>query len=164
MHPRCKEIVEIVRPICDMIRLNTNGVKLDPDLSKYGIEPGDSVVNSMKKTERHSFDPVCMAPRDVIEIEPKEYHKGCYVPRKCGFGYSPSGQYFVCGCGGAIDRVFGLHSGFDRLSDLLDDDKRNEQFEMLCSLCGRFLSRNHDFSMVTEDAFSKSWLEMVKNR
>ncbi len=166
LYPYLRQAIAMVRPICKRLRIVTNGT-IPFKAEDYGLRDGDSMENTHKHDVHQDFDPINMAPVDFLgELDPREYHKGCWVEQGrgdgCGFGYSPRGNYFVRGCGGGIDRVFRLGIGRSELSAMLDLDKNHAQMEVLCRLCGRFLSTHYGYPRFNFECYSPTWAKALR--
>lgn len=167
LHPELPKILETCRPICNQLRLATNGlIPVDP--VKLGLRETDVIENSGKRSICQEFDPVNLAPRDYLDLPKEFYHRACWVTYQtnrdyvqegyfAGRSFSVDGKYYPCGAGGAIDRVFRLGVGRDHLRDLFDEDIIHWQLEELCSLCGRFLNAHFDYPRICYPKYSPSW-------
>jgi len=136
LHPQLMEILMIVKPYADKVRLTSNGNGEKACKVLEQIPEWVSVRNSAKEDkDRHAaFEAVNVAPID----QGVNVAKMCSIPWRCGIALTRYG-YFLCGAGASIARVFGLDIGIKSLAAVTPENLRR-QAKQLCRYCGHSMS------------------------
>ena len=139
-HPRFVQLMTAISEWAEShpdveIVVYTNGVS--PPAGGFG---GIGVRNTGKTSRvNRGFDPIMVAPADIgVEAD---FSKGCWITRDCGMGVGPDGLVYPCAAGAAIAIARGLGIGME-IEDISEEGFRAQR-EVLCRLCGHFLSRNY---------------------
>jgi hypothetical protein len=145
------------------IQLLTNGYGTQSlGIRKKLLHQGILVINTRKSSRLQSHHCAFnIAPRDLPKLAGLDFSQGCFLPSCYGLGLTRHGYYPHPICGG-IDRVFGFDIGRKHLPS--PSDSMQDQFSLLCSLCGYLrhclLSKVGNEALYFEEArseISASW-------
>jgi hypothetical protein len=165
LHPDVIEILQLLIEYRDanspetLIEVVTNGYGNKVN-ERIGHIPDGVIITNTHKTEtkRDPFEPFNLAPRDITNFNEEDYSNACWVTSQCGFGLNMYGYYY-CAVAAGIDRVLGLDIWIKNLPTT--EDEFSDQKEILCSLCGHFLSRTksstNDRKQIAVTYISSSW-------
>lgn len=141
LHPHFFEVLSIIKIYKDIfpstiVEIVTNGFgkKVNNVLSK--VPSWVSVINTSKKSPIQDFFTHNIAPVDLPQYKSKDFSKACFITEFCGIGLTRYG-YYLCGAGGAMDRVFGFNIGIKNLAQV-NRESLWKQRALLCGYCGHF--------------------------
>lgn len=112
--------------------------EITDEVESMGCEVRRSVKTKELTTD---FWTMNVAPMDFAEFDGVDYGVGCGQQIRCGLERYIDGKYYGCAMAGGIDRAFQFGVGKDTLAEILKEEVRREQFQVLCGLCGRFRIR-----------------------
>jgi hypothetical protein len=141
LHPQFFEALSIIKIYKDrfpdtIIEIVTNGFgeKVKNTLSK--VPPWVSIVDTSKKSPIQDFFTYNIASVDLPKYKSSDFNKACSITECCGLGLTNYG-YYLCGAGGAVDRVFGFDIGIKNLAQV-NQESLWKQRGVLCRYCGHF--------------------------
>jgi len=169
IHPEFKKIIKAfyeykITTNKDLnLILSTNGFTKETISKICWIKdnyPTIVIENTSKKDNlQRDFNMIHVAPCDIHENNDDYEYQGCWTTEACAIGLNYSG-FYCCAVGGAIARVFNYDIGIKDVK-LLNVEKFEEMFNLLCSKCGRYHEIKVDNSNITVIT-SPTWKKALK--